>query len=112
MSDVLDRVSLIDDAAVSSFDRQRLAIFEALVAELEGPARLTGSDRFAQVIAHARRVLGLSDAQLADLLKVSRPTINRWSRGETTPHAVMAEAVFSVLATTAKTELRRLKKLQ
>lgn len=111
MSDVLEREAQSFDLVVSDYGELRLRAFEALVAEMEGAAAGTASEDFCHLIAHAQKVIGLNDLELARLLKVSRPTIGRWTRGDTSPHAVMARAVFGVLVATAKKELRRLRHL-
>jgi ribosome-binding protein aMBF1 (putative translation factor) len=111
MATVLERDIASMDTAIFDFDRRRLEVFERLVTELEAAAGGTTDEEFGRIFAHAQTALALSDLELARLLKVSRTTIGRWARGLNTPHAVMAEAVFNVLAGAADKELRRLRRI-
>jgi ribosome-binding protein aMBF1 (putative translation factor) len=111
MSDLLEREAQSFDLVASDYGELRLRAFETLVAEMERAAAGTTGEEFSRLFDHAQKILGLSDLELSRLLKVSRPTIGRWTRGDTSPHAVMARAVFDVLSTTAKKELRRLRHL-
>ena len=113
MATVLERPTVLAfGEAVSEFDRQRLSIFEGLIAELEAAVAEPNSADFGRIFAHAKMVLGFNDLQLSELLHVSRPSVNRWANGQVTPHAVMAEAVLKILTNAAKKQLRVLRGLQ
>lgn len=38
-----------------------------------------------------------TERELADLLLVSRPTIDRWKRGVTAPHPLLRDAIKKIL---------------
>lgn len=64
-------------------------------------------DTFPRTFKRRRLSLGMSQAQLAVALKVSKHTVSMWERGEQNPR--MPEAVLAVMATLqpiAKTERR------
>lgn len=63
---------------------------------------------FDSLIAASQGLLDLDDANMATLLKVSRPTISRWTRGKTSPHPVVRNAMFSVLIKSAQSKVRSL----
>lgn len=65
---------------------------------------------FSELILSSQRLLEMSDAQMASLLKVARPTIGRWSRGESTPARLMASTVLLTIADEARERIRRVQK--
>ena len=69
-----------------------------------------GSDddvEFAALFCDAQTILELDDYELGNLFRVSRPTVSRWARGETAPHAVGRKSIFDVLAEQVETRLKR-----
>jgi hypothetical protein len=85
------------DRAVQDFDRQRHAVFEGLARELQQASADPAAAEFGKVLSHAQKVLGKSDLQISQLFKVSRPTVNRWTRGVTAPHPMLRKAIFDSL---------------
>jgi hypothetical protein len=66
--------------------------------EFEGRAhRLDTNDEatFRTFVGDARIILEKSEADIADLLGISRPTLNRWINGRSIPHPLMRPAVLS-----------------
>lgn len=59
---------------------------------------------FAAIIRQAGT--DLSDSELADLLSVARPTVNRWKNGRTTPHRLIKPIVYQKLAERTQKMLR------
>ena len=95
------------DREIEDLDRKRQAVFEGLIRELGQAAASPADADFAVVVSHAQRVLGMTDIQMSMLFKVSRPTINRWSRGVTAPHPMLRKAVFDALLVQVRQELKR-----
>ena len=52
---------------------------------------------FQVFLADSQQKLGYSDAQMADLLSVSRPTFSRWTDGSVMPHFAIRTAVVRSL---------------
>ena len=58
-------------------------------------AALSASVDFSALVKLAQKHLDLDDLEMSRLLKVSRPTIGRWVRGESsTPHPLSRKAIF------------------
>lgn len=53
--------------------------------------------QFAAFIVSKQKALACSDAELARVLAVSRPTIGRWKNGTTAPHPLARQAVVTTL---------------
>ena len=62
--------------------------------------------QFVDVLKRAAQVLELSEGQIADALRVSRPTVNRWLNAQSDPHPAMRQPIFHWIATQAKRRLR------
>ena len=73
-------------------------------------ADLADDAKFQDLLNESQRVLELSDSEVADILMVSRPTINRWSNGKNLPHRRVRKAVFTWIADTASKRLRIVEK--
>ena len=74
-----------------------------LVIELLGVILELGidsqSDRHFQVVISGFIKTGvMNEGELADFLLVSRPSINRWSRGKNLPRKAMRRAIYKALA--------------
>jgi ribosome-binding protein aMBF1 (putative translation factor) len=52
---------------------------------------------FQAAFSDAQTLLELSDAELADKLLVSRPTINRWARGRNLPRRALRRSIVNWL---------------
>lgn len=79
---------------------------EALVYTLElaikvGPNR----EEFCEVFDLTKRMLGLSDLEVAKILQISLPTVVRWTRGETAPHPVGRKPILEYLLKRVQKEI-------
>lgn len=83
----------------------RKASLIQLSQDLTQPGDLS-SERFSSLFALAQRVLELDDEDLALLLRVSRPTINRWANGQSAPHPLGRPAALAVLVKECSKRLR------
>lgn len=90
-------------------EASQLRALEILVAKLEAANPDGSTEEFAGLFDNAQRLLGLSDLDLSRALKVSRPTIGRWSRGESSPHRLIRKAVFGILTGKARAKARMLR---
>ena len=63
-------------------------------------------EAFSKLFAEAQLLLELDDSELATLFKVSRPTIGRWTRGDSAPHPIGRKSIFTALGKIAKSKLR------
>lgn len=52
---------------------------------------MNSDDVFQQVFCDCQKFLELSDQAAADLLMVTRPTVNRWARGKNLPHRALRQ---------------------
>jgi hypothetical protein len=57
---------------------------------------------FPALLKLAQKHLDLDDLEMSRILKVSRPTIGRWVRGDSTPHHLSRKTIFDVLAKKAR----------
>jgi transcriptional regulator with XRE-family HTH domain len=67
---------------------------------------------FQELLNRCQGVFEMSDREVADVLMVSRPTINRWSNGKNLPHRRVRKSVFSWISDTASKRLRILEKYE
>lgn len=81
-------------------------LVEDLRGYLNGSTSRFEASEFAELFNKAQGVLELTDEEVADRLSVSRPTVGRWSRGETAPHPIARPGIFLVLADIAKDKLK------
>lgn len=99
-------------AVVAEFDSivrendSRAKVLERIIAQLESFHADDDRDAFVSVFKDAKAVLELGDLELANDLRVSRPTIGRWERGESAPHPLARRPVFTTLARIARAKLR------
>ena len=99
-------------AVVEEFDSivrendSRAKVLERIIAQLESFPPDDDRDAFVSVFKDAKAVLELGDLELANALRVSRPTIGRWERGESAPHPLARRPVFMTLARIARAKLR------
>lgn len=61
---------------------------------------------FVRVLTLAREVFELSDSQLADELRVSRPTVNRWINNRHLPHPAMRAPILAWITDEAARRLK------
>lgn len=52
---------------------------------------------FGGLIRVSQRLLEIDDSEMARILKVSRPTIGRWVRGDATPHHLTQRSIKAEL---------------
>lgn len=78
-------------------ERARVASLTSLIADLKA-AGSVDKDAFALLFKKAQRVLELDDAEVARALQISRPTVGRWARGESAPHALGRKPTLTWLA--------------
>lgn len=87
-------------------ERLRTAALRSLIQELRTFDEVTSQVSFSEVFNLAQTVLEAEDADLADIFKVSRPTIGRWARGVSTPHPIIQRPICETLVGIAKTKLK------
>lgn len=92
--------------AVADFNRNRHQIFEAVLEALVAARHDVTSADFANLLNTAQSALGLTELEMSHLFKVSRPTVNRWTRGVTAPHPLLRKAVFDSLISKLKGALK------
>ena len=89
----------------SELERHRVEALELLIRNLKS-ASSRDDQAFARLFEKAMQILELEDLELARRLQVSRPTIGRWTRGESAPHPLGRGPVFRTLAKIAEVKLR------
>lgn len=89
-------------------DRTAHAIDE-LVGNLEAACRSDGEVDFAGLLKVSQQLLQMDDLEMSRMLKVARPTIGRWIRGVSAPHALGRAAIFDVLVKKARSRARELR---
>jgi transcriptional regulator with XRE-family HTH domain len=81
---------------------QSLTEFRNLAAD---PFALTDKG-FVQVMKLCRTVLEISDEELADEVRVSRPTVNRWKNNKNLPHPALRSSIAAWIVREASKRLR------
>ena len=76
------------------------------------PEAAADDETFRRMIERSVLVLELYDGELADALKVSRPTVNRWRNGRNLPHPVMRNPIIRWLKQEVRAKLRRLQAIE
>lgn len=82
---------------------------DELVSNLETACRADGDVDFAGLLKVSQQLLQLDDLEMSRMLKVSRPTIGRWIRGVSAPHALGRGAIFDVLVKKARSRAKELR---
>lgn len=91
----LEPISSIRPSAGQDFRRAQLSkVLEDLRVFTEENSR----EAFRKAFEDAQRALEASDEELRLLLRVSRPTIGRWARGDSAPHRFGRKPVLECLA--------------
>jgi hypothetical protein len=88
-------------------EQLRVTTLQHLVAALTGFSLNADRAEFSRLFDHAQRVLEVDDTYLARLLRVSRPTIGRWARGDSAPHPIVRKPVLTSLADIAENKLQQ-----
>lgn len=52
---------------------------------------------FRSIINISQLLLKLTDLEMSELLKVSRPTIGRWKRGVSSPHPLAEKSIYNAI---------------
>lgn len=90
------------------YEARRAAL--AQLRDKSNVADLADDSVFADLLNACQRIFEMSDREVADVLMVSRPTINRWSNGKNLPHRRVRKSVFTWIGDTATRRLRILDK--
>jgi DNA-binding XRE family transcriptional regulator len=86
-------------AKIYSHEDYRLELFNELQEQLDAfPVGSEDDALFQSLLTYAQNMLELEDTELAKMLQVSRPTINRWVTGRTAPHPLARRAVMDALS--------------
>jgi transcriptional regulator with XRE-family HTH domain len=91
---------------LNTLEQARIQDLESLIAGLQNFSFEAERSEFSRLFDRAQRVLEIDDLELARMLRVSRPTIGRWARGESAPHPLGRKPVFVMLAKVAQAKLR------
>jgi len=94
------------DDLLSDHETLRVTTLQELVAVLRGFPIETERAEFSRLFDHAQSVLEIDDIELARTLRVSRPTIGRWARGDSAPHPLGRRPVLTCLAEFAEAKLK------
>jgi len=93
--------------AFAQHENHRVSALRDLIAALRGFKRDSDRATFTKLFCEAITVLELDDLELARELKVSRPTIGRWARGESAPHPLGRGPVLATLVRIADSKIKR-----
>ncbi len=107
MSNALRKISYLDENLLSEHERTRVHALEELATSLKGFASTEDRAAFSRLFSDAQAILELDDSELAGMLRVSRPTISRWARGESAPHSLGREPALRLLADLVDSRLKR-----
>jgi hypothetical protein len=90
----------------SEQERTRTASLAILIDLLRGFREDATRKDFSNLFSRAQLVLELDDPALAQMFRVSRPTIGRWARGDSAPHPIGRKAVLESLVDVARAKLK------
>jgi len=102
--DIAELVALVERARA-----QMTEALDELVTKLAAASSSDADVDFAGLVNAAQRLLAMDDGDMARLLKVSRPTIGRWVRGVSAPHALGRGAIFDALSGQARIRIKNLR---
>ena len=105
MSAVLDRI--VDVSEFDRYESERVKALQSLIGVLKQFPREAERSDFCGLFNQAQKVLELDDSDLAGILRVSRPTIGRWARGDSAPHPIARDAVLKTFVDLADKKLKR-----
>jgi len=91
---------------LSNHEQLRVKTLRQLVAVLRGFPVEAERAEFSRLFDRAQSVLEVDDTELSRTLRVSRPTIGRWARGDSAPHPIGRGPVLLSLAELAKMKLK------
>ncbi len=92
------------------YEARRAAL--AQLRDRSNLADVSDDTTFQELLNICQGVFEMSDREVADVLMVSRPTINRWSNGKNLPHRRVRKSVFTWIADTASKRLRILERYE
>jgi transcriptional regulator with XRE-family HTH domain len=92
---------------VSEHEAERVKMLELLAGTLRSFNGVEDREAFSRLFHAAQTILEFDDLELARALRVSRPTVSRWTRGESAPHPLGREPALRLLADMADAKLRR-----
>lgn len=70
-----------------------------LMKSSEDADKLNDDQYFQEVFVASKVLFNLSDDQISNLFSISKPSIQRWITGKSSPHPNMRRHIFTVLAT-------------
>jgi hypothetical protein len=87
--------------------KDRIEQFREFSRRLEA-AKLEDDQVFQSLMRDAQVLLEMSDSEIANSLSISRPTLNRWINGRTTPHVAIRKAAAKWISEQLTARVRRL----
>lgn len=95
---------------ISEATSSRIQLVENLLERLKIYRANSPREDFTYLLRHAASVLEFEERDLSELLKASKPTINRWIRGESVPSNSLREPIFRALSKVTARKLNLLRK--
>lgn len=105
MNAVLERV--VNGAEFDQYESERVKALQSLIGVLKQFPTEAERSVFAALFNRAQKLLELDDTDLARILRVSRPTVGRWARGDSAPHPIARDAVLKTFIDIAEQRLKR-----
>ncbi len=87
--------------------KDRIEQFREFSRHLEA-AKLEDDQVFQALMHDAQILLEMSDSEIANSLSISRPTLNRWINGRTTPHVAIRKSAAKWISEQVTARVRRL----
>lgn len=100
------RQNRLPEDMLSKHEQLRVMTLERLVEALRDFPFKADRTEFSRLFDRAQSILEVDDTELARALRVSRPTIGRWARGDSAPHPIGRGAVLLSLAEFAEAKLK------
>ena len=98
------------DTVIRNAISSRIELMTDLLERLQIYRANSPREDFSKLINYSASVLELEERELSELLKASKPTINRWIRGESVPSKSLREPIFRALSKIANRKLSLLRK--
>ena len=96
----------LSEEHILEYEKLRVRTLAELAKALRTlPAKAERSE-FSRIFDRAQLVLEIDDVDLARTLRVSRPTIGRWARGDSAPHPLGRKPVLQSLAMLTEAKLK------
>lgn len=86
---------------------ERIEQFRELQRRLK-LANIEDDKVFQSLIRDAQVLLEMSDSEIANSLSVSRPTLNRWMNGRTSPHLAIKKSAVGWMGDQVASKVRKL----